>query len=122
MEYKIDAMVFVIKGRQDIYLIQNDNSKSRWMQSSIIREVFEAKYIIDNMYIDLGYDIFKPCVRDIEDFAVRVKGRCVSKIINEHTAMNCEIDEIQDLSIEDALQVCIAYNINRRIMNNEQLV
>ena len=120
MEYKIDAMVFVIKGRQDIYLIQDDNSKSRWMQSSIIREVFEAKNIIDNMYIDLGYDIFKPCVRDISDFAVRVKGRCVSGISNEHPDMSCEIDEIQDLSIEDALQVCIAYNINRRIMNNEQ--
>lgn len=120
MEYKIDAMVFVIKGRQDIYLLQDDNSESRWMKSCIIREALEAKDIIDNMYIDLGYDIFKPCVRDIEDFAVRVKGRCISGISNEQPDMNCKIDEIQDLSIEDALQVCIAYNINRRIMNNEQ--
>lgn len=120
MEYKIDAMVFVIKGKQDIYLIQSDNNESKWMKSCIIREALETKNIIDNMYIDLGYDIFKPCVRDIEDFAVRVKGRCVSGISNEHPTMNCKIDEIQDLSIEDALQVCIAYNINRRIMNNEQ--
>lgn len=120
MEYKIDAMVFVIKGRQDIYLLQSDNNESRWMKSCIIREAFEAKNIIDNMYIDLGYDIFKPCVRDIEDFAVRVKGRCVSGIINGKLDMNCEINEIQDFSIEDALQVCIAYNIKRRIMNNEQ--
>lgn len=120
MEYKIDAMVFVIKGRQDIYLIQSDNNESSWMKSCIIREAFEAKNIIDNMYIDLGYDIFKPCVRDIEDFAVRVKGRCVSEIINGRPDMNCEIDEIQDFNIEDALQVCMAYSINRRIMNNEQ--
>lgn len=120
MKYNIDAMVFVIKGKQNIYLLQDDNNESKWMQSCIIRAVFERKGLLDNMYIDLGYDIFKPCVRDISDFAVRVKGRCVSEISNEHPVMNCEIDEIQDISIEDALQVCIAYNINRRIMNNEQ--
>lgn len=75
-EFNIDALVWVIDGRQHISFIDcGDISKCDNLVHSLIQEVLANKNIIDKSYINLYYDIDRPCIKGTEDFAVRVQGR-----------------------------------------------
>lgn len=112
-EFNIDALVWVIDGKQHISFIDcGDISKCDNLVHRLIEEVLTSKNIIDLSYIDLYYDIDRYCVRDVADFAVRIQGRGIyaegpcSYIegIGQLTD-RIEIDEIQDEDIGYAVLV-----------------
>ena len=106
-EFNIDALVWVIDGRQHISFIDcGDISKCDNLVHSLIQEVLTNKGIIDKAYIDLYYDIDRPLVKNTADFAARIQGRGIYadgpfsyiKGIGRLTD-RVEIDQIQDEDI-----------------------
>ena len=105
-EFNVDALVWVIDGRQHISFIDCGDPECEILYvSHLIETVFEFKGVTNNEYIDSYYNVFKPCLRDIPDFAVRIQGRYIYSEGNKVWVDRVELDEIQDVDIEYAVLV-----------------